>query len=372
VEHRDRLFRTEIFGGAPRLICEGFAYNARGGAWSPDGQILFAPTSSALWQVRGTGGQPSRFTTLDAAREEIMHGWPQILPGGRFLFFAKSKKREECGVYAAAISRPDERVRLLTSETNALYAPAPDGENKSGYLLWLQGYTLVAQSLNLDTLRLSGKIHEIAHPISKMAGNGKMYAAVSTTGLLLYNPSAVRRQLSWVDRQGNLLSRLGDAGPYAFFRRSPDGRRVVFARESPEGADLWTMDVDRGVPARLTSRPGTNIDPVWSPDSKTVIFASGPPLHIFRQVVGGAAPEEAILPLPNSQSLWIGRGMADLFCTRTAPIIIIRCGFCSRRPSQGAEDCIAAAPTTRPRAASPLTPNGSRINLTNRDSTRYT
>jgi Tol biopolymer transport system component len=75
----------------------------------------------------------------------------------------------------------------------------------------------------------------------------------------------------------------------------------VFSRESTEGADLWVLDVDRGVPARFSSRPGTNIDPVWSPDGKEIIFASGPPLQIYRQALGGAAREQPLLPLPNSQ-----------------------------------------------------------------------
>ena len=46
---------------------------------------------------------------------------------------------------------------------------------------------------------------------------------------------------------------------------SPDGKRVVFskvAEQSRDSADLWMLDVARGVSSRFTFRPGISADPV--------------------------------------------------------------------------------------------------------------
>jgi hypothetical protein len=38
------------------------------------------------------------------AAGEIYHRWPQLLPGGRFLFWVQSDKPENTGVYAASFA----------------------------------------------------------------------------------------------------------------------------------------------------------------------------------------------------------------------------------------------------------------------------
>jgi hypothetical protein len=43
---------------------------------------LFGTLVAGLVQGSASGGTPSVLTTLDAARGEIAHRWPQVLPGG--------------------------------------------------------------------------------------------------------------------------------------------------------------------------------------------------------------------------------------------------------------------------------------------------
>jgi hypothetical protein len=43
------------------------------------------------------------------------------------LYFVRSTKRENSGVYAASLGKPREPVHLLATDTNALYAPTVDG-----------------------------------------------------------------------------------------------------------------------------------------------------------------------------------------------------------------------------------------------------
>jgi Tol biopolymer transport system component/DNA-binding winged helix-turn-helix (wHTH) protein len=296
-----KLQRVYLAGGAPQTICD--MGQARGGSWSDNGRILFGGWNSGLFQVAASGGQPSSLTTLDAARGEVFHYWPQILPGGRFLYFVRSTKRENSGVYAASLAKPREPVRLLATDTNALYAPAADGagNNRKGYLLWLRGGTLVAQDFDAATLKLSGVPHPVADPVARIGTPGQMQVSVSATGILLYNSSSPLRQFRWVDRTGKPRGTVGEPAFSAFFHLSPDGRRIAVSRGSPVGTDLWMLDVDRGVPSRFTSRPGLNISPVWSPNSRTVLFASDVPLNLFRKDASGAGEEQRLTRSPNPQ-----------------------------------------------------------------------
>jgi serine/threonine-protein kinase len=129
-----QLKRVDLVGGTPLTICD--VVRGRGGAWSSDGQILFGTLVGGLFKVPASGGTPSALTTLDAARGEISHRWPQVLPGGGFLYWAQSAKSENSGIYAASLTKPTERVRLLVTDDNALYAA---GRDAAGYLLWLGG-----------------------------------------------------------------------------------------------------------------------------------------------------------------------------------------------------------------------------------------
>jgi hypothetical protein len=115
-----KLERVDLAGGAPVLICD--ALNDRGGAWSSDGRIIFSEAATGLFQVPASGGTPSRLTTFDASRGEYGHRWPQVLRGGHFLFLVQSDKPENEGIFAASFAKPVDRIRLLATDTNALFA----------------------------------------------------------------------------------------------------------------------------------------------------------------------------------------------------------------------------------------------------------
>src|SRR5579862_9393417 len=120
--------------------------NGMSNRWSSDGRILLGQFSQPLFQVPASGGDLSPLTTLDASLGEVAHVWPQILPGGRFLYWSPNNQP---AVYAASLAKPGERVRLLTSKTNALYAQSSEGR---GYLLRWRDGTLVAQPFDAVTL----------------------------------------------------------------------------------------------------------------------------------------------------------------------------------------------------------------------------
>ena len=293
-----KLQRVELAGGGPQTIAE--VGPVVGGAWSPSGQILYGGWSSGLFEVAASGGKPVPLTTLDAARGEAFHYWPQMLPGGGFLYFVRSSKPEYSGVYAASLAAPHKGVQLLNTVSNALFAPG-NPRKEQGHLLWLRGATLLAQDFDAATLKFSGEPRPIADPVASMGVHGQMLAAVSTTGVLLYSAFNHMSQLVWYDRAGKPQGMLGEPAPIGQFRLAPDGRRIAMSSASPGGADLWMMEVDRGVTTRLTSRPGISIHPVWSRDGRTILFASGSPFNLFRKDANGAGAEQRLTESPNLQ-----------------------------------------------------------------------
>ncbi len=291
-----KLRRVDLAGGAPLAICDVAV--ARGGAWSGDGRILYGVLADGLFQVPSFGGKPTPLTTLDASRGEGFHRWPQVLPGGRFSYSIQSEKPENTGIYAASFAKPGERLQLLTTDTNALYAPGGDGRS---YLLWLRGGILVAQEFDAGTLKLEGEPHPVADPVAKIGILGQMNAAVSAGGLLLYSASNPLSQFTWFDRSGKRLGETGEPGEYSTFRLSLDGRRIVTALDRPGFTDIWLLEVERGVAGRLTSNPGFSTYPIWSPDGKTILFSSGAPRNLFGKESSGAGNEQRFSRSPNNQ-----------------------------------------------------------------------
>ena len=57
---------------------------------------------------------------------------------------------------------------------------------------------------------------------------------------------------------------------------SPDGRWVAFVTWDDTGhGNVWKVASTGGTPQRVTSEPGDYVDPVWSPDSRTITVARG-------------------------------------------------------------------------------------------------
>lgn len=54
---------------------------------------------------------------------------------------------------------------------------------------------------------------------------------------------------------------------------SPDGRRVALQRTTDGNVDIWIIDLERGLPNRLTTHPGVESLPLWSPDGSRLAIS---------------------------------------------------------------------------------------------------
>jgi Tol biopolymer transport system component len=63
--------------------------------------------------------------------------------------------------------------------------------------------------------------------------------------------------------------------------------------------DIWTIDVARPVPVRLTFHPADDTSPIWSPDGNEIMFSSGRQLGgtvaaLYRRSASGAGTDELV------------------------------------------------------------------------------
>ena len=288
-----KLKKVAVDGGPPQNICT--TTPGLGATWSQTGEIVFNPINRApLMRVSASGGTPQRLTTLDASRHENSHRWPSFLPDGRhFLFTARSNEQENTAVYVGSLDSP-ETTRLLTEQTNAVYA-------SPGYLLFGRQGTLMAQRFDADKLQLSGEAFPVAGNIDQETPSANAFFSVSKNGRVIAFHEANRSldELTWFDREGKAQGTIGSRGLYGWPRLSPDGRRLAVWMPDPESGnrDIWLVDAGNGARTRFTSNPANDWYPEWSPDGAYVTFASDrtPRSTNYRKAVSGDRDEEPLV-----------------------------------------------------------------------------
>ena len=160
-----KLKKVNVSGGSPQTVCDfpvgaaepGPVGNFRSGAWNSDGVILFGTAHTGLWRVSAAGGGPlTEVTRLDPSREELFHGGPWFLPGGRqFLYERIGINAEYNGIYLGSLdAKPEQQStrRLLTNAFGAVYVPAMGRGSSDGHLLFTRDGSLMAQPFDLRRL----------------------------------------------------------------------------------------------------------------------------------------------------------------------------------------------------------------------------
>ena len=313
-----KLRKIDISGGPPITLCD--APNDRGGAWSPDGVIVFAPVNSgALQKVSAAGGVPSAATVLGEG--ETAHRRPFFLPDGRhFLYYATGLQGGTGGVYVVYVASLDtaERKSLMNADSQVLYS--------RGHLLFLRETTLMAHPFDARRLELAGEAFPIAEQIQIQGNPPTGVFSASENGVLAYQTGAAAAgtQLAWLDRTGKQTSTLGTAVVQTELKLSPDGKRASVAIPDQAGRqDIWLYDLARGLKTRFTFDPGNETTSAWSPDGSRIVFRSNRKGHfdLYQKASSGAGTEEVLLEdnLDKRPMSWSADGRHILYTSAGGP-----------------------------------------------------
>jgi serine/threonine-protein kinase len=253
------LKKVSLQGGKVVTLCK--VDLGGGGSWGDDGNIIAAVP--VLARIPSAGGAPIPVTKL--APGEIVHRWPQVLPGGKAVIFSaySSMYGLDSATVEALSLRDGRRKTLVRGGTWGRYLP-------SGHLVYINKGTLFAVRFDLDRLEVHGTPTPILKGIAYSEAWGSAEIDFSRTGTVVYQSSRTGGGLvtvQWLDGSGNTRPLLPVPGNYLFPTLSPDGSRLALI----SGGDIWVYELGRGRMTRLTVGGGYS-DPSWTADGHYIVF----------------------------------------------------------------------------------------------------
>jgi serine/threonine-protein kinase len=258
-----KLQKVPVTGGTAITLCD-YTGDGLGISWGDDGNLVFNGPKG-LMRVSSSGGAPQQITTLDSKKNETSHGWPYVLPGSRAVVFA-IKNGSSSQVAVADLEKHVTRV-LVQNGSSPRYAT-------SGHLIYYRTGTLFAAPFNASRLEVTGPEAPVVEHVAAINQDGADYS-FSDGGMLAYmegsGPAAGGTTvLNWADRKG-VLQPLSDPKQWGTGRLSPDMTHVANGIRAGDSEDIWTYDLVRRTPLRLTFE-GKNSNPIWSPDGRWITF----------------------------------------------------------------------------------------------------
>jgi len=281
------VMKVPIGGGEPESLAD--VNNSFGGAWGPEGNIVYSwDVFTGLHEVPEQGGGSEPIT--DGA-DGGAYWTPSFLPGGESLLATESVTR----------GKGDYDVVLLDLETRKFrklidMGVAPQYVS-SGHIVFARERDLYAVRFDLESLEVVGD----PVPVVRGLGNGSAVSwqfAVSDAGVLVYVQEQESRlsEIVRVDLEGNVKPYAVQPMRYRFPRVSPDATRVAVTVEEIHDADVWIVELLDGTKRPITEQ-FSNGFPIWLKDGN-VIFSSDRDedgeIEIYRQAVDGSAAAELL------------------------------------------------------------------------------
>jgi eukaryotic-like serine/threonine-protein kinase len=286
-----KLKKVPLSGGPVRTLADapiGF-----GATWGPDNRIVYAPNNgSALWAVSADGGEPVRITTLDTARGEFSHRWPEFVPDGTAVLFTvgTSGSWDDADIVLQSIGSGERRT-LVQGGTNPHYV-------EPGRLLYARGGRILSVAFDLRTRQITGDTVPAVDAIPESV-DGAAQFATSRTASAVYvpaGPGESDRRLVWIDRDGQAEPLAAPPRAYSQPRLSPDGRAIVVTIAD----QIWRYDISQNALTQLTFEGGS--DPIWAGDGSRIVYAAtrGGASALFSRPADGSGGERRLPSGPGS------------------------------------------------------------------------
>ena len=301
-----KLMRIASSGGTPQILA-AVAPHPRGGSWGRRGGIVYAPEAGGpLGRVNADGGGIAPLTDkMFDGTVVASHRWPVFLPDGdHFLFFAgtftNASDDRISGIYLSSLA--------ATNMTLLVHARSNPGYASHSLYYMDDREALVARPLDIASGKITGE--------PRIVGEGANYQpstywgafVAADNGTVVYNTSggAAISVLTWYDRAGKELGRVGEPGVLANPTISPDGNSVTLdvTDVKANNVDIWIYGLNKSSTSRFTFDPAEEVSGVWSRDGSMIAFrsvATGVSLELKK--ARGFEPQRAIQSFHSSDDL---------------------------------------------------------------------
>jgi Tol biopolymer transport system component len=278
------LKKISVDNGSIVKLCDAATTAILNGTWSEDGDILAnLRFNGGFSRIPPSGGKPAPITPLAV-------DLPQVLPGGQAVLFTRGRFRLGQSEIGIMTLNGGERKTLVEQASMGRYLP-------SGHLLYHHAGDLFAVPFDLERLEMRGTPELVVSGVAFNATTGSAQFDYSRNGTLVYRSGgseADQLSIEWMDANGKTQATPIPVGDHTRPALSPDGRHVAVAVRQKAGLDVWTYELQRGTPTRLTF-DGNADAPLWTPDGRYLVFRSFREGGLFWIRSNGASRPQSLL-----------------------------------------------------------------------------
>jgi eukaryotic-like serine/threonine-protein kinase len=281
------LKRVALSGGVPQNVCAVWGI-AVGGSWNRDDVILVGNPGGPLLRCPSSGGRATPVTKTTDPHE--IHLMPTFLSDGRHFIYLRIHRTapERSGVYIGDLNgeSPAGEQRLFSTGFNAIPVHASDAGPSA--VVFLRDGALYAQRFDEHRRELRGAPVRLTERVGSYIDYA--YFSVSPRVLVYRSPDPLY-QLTWFDREGREMRRIGGPEPVAGLAMSPSADRALVSRHTPHNVvdqDLWLFELNREAnPRRLTYSASLESWPTWLTDERFAYGATGGETNFYEQTLAG-------------------------------------------------------------------------------------
>lgn len=264
---------VNVESGASRLLTSSDAMQP---AWSPHGDRIafwFMPRGvgrSDVATISKDGGEPVVVT-----KDAVTNWNPVWSPGGKFLYFA-SDRSGNMSFWRVPV---DEHTGKVSGEPEAVITPSTIsrhlGFSRDGKRMI---YVQTDERSNVAAVGFDSKSEKlVGNPFWITSGSRTVVRpelSPDQKRFVMRLPRRTQDDLAVVNRDGtNWRDLTNDKFFDRYPRWSPDGKTIAFASDRSGNYEIWTIDVETTSLKQITfdSPPSTSF-PIWSPDGKKLLF----------------------------------------------------------------------------------------------------
>ena len=272
------LFSVPVLGGPAKHLIHDVDSPV---AVAPDGRLAFVRVSvdqrEAALVVADAAGSNERRLAARPTSEGFSVAGPAWSPDGRLIV---------CASNADPSTRWDARLLVVDTADGSVKPFSADRWRWIGRTAWAsdgRGIFLVAWSNDSPTM--SEQVWYVSYPggvVRRVTNDVNGYPSVSVSAdsraIVVARSERVAGFYAAPLAGAGEAQKLGGVSADSYGERyglswAPDGR-VLYASSASGEPNIWVMNADGSQRTQLTSEHGGNVEPVVSPDGRTIVFVS--------------------------------------------------------------------------------------------------